>query len=317
MNKPDLPGHEDLVVWLLEQIKPRGKSLIMTVFGDSILPHGGGTWLGDLIELLGPLGLNERVIRTSVFRLIQDDLLSAEQDGRRSFYALTTTGARLSNAASSRIYALRSKQWSGTWTQVWLPDKPRDDDRRTLSRELSRQGFAAVTPDIMMHTGEAFETARLAIGELQLADSATLLTVRDNDPDSSLGATRTRVTRWWPLDDLGSEYLVFNGICAGVNDVLTRRGVPTPRSCFVLRSLLVHAYRRIALKDPFLPCDLVPANWPGATATERMAELYFRISDDAQVHVQSTLQGRHTSFSSPIHAFSTRFRNTDQTSSIG
>ena len=32
---------------------PRAKSLVVTVFGDSIRPHGGTIWLGSLIRLLG------------------------------------------------------------------------------------------------------------------------------------------------------------------------------------------------------------------------------------------------------------------------
>ena len=53
----------------------RGGSLIITVFGDAILPRGGSIWLGSLIKLVQPLGLSERLVRTSVFRLAQDGWL--------------------------------------------------------------------------------------------------------------------------------------------------------------------------------------------------------------------------------------------------
>jgi phenylacetic acid degradation operon negative regulatory protein len=45
---------------------PRSKSLVMTIFGDSIAPHGGTIWLGSLIELLAPFGVSARLLRTSV-----------------------------------------------------------------------------------------------------------------------------------------------------------------------------------------------------------------------------------------------------------
>jgi phenylacetic acid degradation operon negative regulatory protein len=44
---------------LLATRSPRAKSLIVTVFGDSILPHGGTVWVGSLIRLLVPFGINE------------------------------------------------------------------------------------------------------------------------------------------------------------------------------------------------------------------------------------------------------------------
>ena len=50
----------------------RAGSLITTVFGDAIAPRGGTVWLGSLIAVMGEFGVNERLVRTSVFRLVQD-----------------------------------------------------------------------------------------------------------------------------------------------------------------------------------------------------------------------------------------------------
>src|SRR3954463_4485575 len=67
---------------------PRSKSLVMTLFGDAIAPHGGAIWLGSLIELAAPFGINDRLLRTSVYRLAQEGCLKATRDGRRSAYAI-------------------------------------------------------------------------------------------------------------------------------------------------------------------------------------------------------------------------------------
>ena len=48
---------------------PRAKSLTVTVWGDALAPHGGSVWLAGLIRLMAPFGINERLVRTSVFRL--------------------------------------------------------------------------------------------------------------------------------------------------------------------------------------------------------------------------------------------------------
>src|SRR5450432_1724828 len=66
--------------WIQRTLKaepPRAKSLIVTVWGDALGPHGGTAWLAGLIRLMAPFGINERLVRTSVFRLAQDGWLDA------------------------------------------------------------------------------------------------------------------------------------------------------------------------------------------------------------------------------------------------
>ena len=48
-------------------------SLITTVFGDAILPRGGRVSLGSMIQLLEPLGVKERLVRTAVYRLVKEE----------------------------------------------------------------------------------------------------------------------------------------------------------------------------------------------------------------------------------------------------
>jgi DNA-binding transcriptional regulator PaaX len=55
----------------------RANSLIITVYGDMIAPHGGSVWLGSFINLVKPLGINDRLVRTSVFRLSKDGWLES------------------------------------------------------------------------------------------------------------------------------------------------------------------------------------------------------------------------------------------------
>ena len=67
----------------------RAGSLIITVFGDAIAPRGGTVWIGSLIRALSDFDISERLVRTSVFRLVRDDWLIASQVGRRSYYSLS------------------------------------------------------------------------------------------------------------------------------------------------------------------------------------------------------------------------------------
>ena len=50
-------------------------AVVFTFFCDVVTQHGGEIWLGSVIQALAPLGINERLTRTAVFRLVQDDWL--------------------------------------------------------------------------------------------------------------------------------------------------------------------------------------------------------------------------------------------------
>jgi phenylacetic acid degradation operon negative regulatory protein len=91
---------------------PRSKSLVMTIFGDAIAPTAARLWLGSLIELVAPLGVTDRLVRTSVFRLVQEGWLTANREGRRSRYALLPRRCRASNAPTAA--STRRPAWTGT-----------------------------------------------------------------------------------------------------------------------------------------------------------------------------------------------------------
>jgi phenylacetic acid degradation operon negative regulatory protein len=42
----------------------------------------------------------------------------------------------------------------------------------------------------------------------------------------------------------------------------------------MVRSLLIHEYRRVLLRDPKLPLDFLPADWPGLRARKLCEGLY-------------------------------------------
>src|ERR1700689_598951 len=61
----------------------RAGSLIVTLFGDSLLPRGGAIALGSLIELAAPFGLNERLGPTATARLAQDGRVAGPRGRQR------------------------------------------------------------------------------------------------------------------------------------------------------------------------------------------------------------------------------------------
>src|SRR5271165_5154247 len=99
----------------------RGGSLIITIFGDSIMPRGGAVSLGSLITLAAPFGLNERLVRTAAARLAQQGWLEGRRAGKRSEYHLSKTGRQRFAEATKRIYSAPDSAWAGRWTLIVLP----------------------------------------------------------------------------------------------------------------------------------------------------------------------------------------------------
>ena len=94
----------DLVQRFRRQRPLRAGSLIVTIFGDSIMPRGGAIALGSLIQLGEPFGLNERLVRTATARLAQEGWLEARRVGKHSEYRLSDDGRERFAEATERIY---------------------------------------------------------------------------------------------------------------------------------------------------------------------------------------------------------------------
>ena len=57
-----------------------------------------------------------------------------------------------------------------------------------------------------------------------------------------------------------------------------------------MRTLLIHAYRRVLLRDPQLPATLLPLDWPGAAAYALCRDFYRLTHRAAERHLMATLQ---------------------------
>src|SRR5258705_2436047 len=80
---------------IIEQLKrepSRTGSIVITVFGDAIVPRGGSVWLGTLLEFFNALDIDSGVVRTAMSRLASDGWLQRNKVGRNSFYRLGPKG---------------------------------------------------------------------------------------------------------------------------------------------------------------------------------------------------------------------------------
>ncbi len=94
-----------LVARLNRTKKLRVWSVIITFFGDAIVPRGGSVSARTVQVLLEHMGIEAGAVRTAFSRLTNDGWVVREKIGRSSFYHLSPTGLEPFAAATDRIYA--------------------------------------------------------------------------------------------------------------------------------------------------------------------------------------------------------------------
>ncbi|MEI2417333.1 phenylacetic acid degradation operon negative regulatory protein PaaX [Orrella sp. JC864] len=278
---------EDFLQRQLAEQAPRAKSLCVTLLGDALAPHGGAIWLGDLIELTSPLGVNERLLRTSVFRLVSQGWLQSERIGRRSLYTLSPQGLRLTAHASARIYIGPPSDWNGEWTLVILPRTGNGQlaERAELRRELVWEGFGVVAPGVFAHPQADAGTAHEILEKLEIPGRALVL--RGHELPGAGGLPLSSLVQLcWNLDELAAQYRDFSARYAALQALLARQA-PSPAQAFTLRTLLIHGWRRIVLNDPQLPAPLLPPDWPGLAARRLCGALYWQLFAASETHLQA------------------------------
>jgi len=279
----------------------RGGSLLITIFGDAIAPRGGAVTLGSLIRLAAPFGLTERLVRTSVARLARDGWLAAQRSGRRSEYRLTRGGGERFAEATQRIYGESPREWDGRWTLLVLPSSRQR--RAQLRESLGWLGFGQLSPSLLAHPGCTPGQARRWLRGVRGAEAALLL----HGISTDLGNDRRLATRGWDLKHLARRYRRFVAGFAPVESLLGPGATIPADTAFLVRTLLIHEYRKIHLRDPLLPPALLPSNWIGASAYEVCRRLYARVFPAAESYLSASAHQLHRPLPAANSAAHARF----------
>jgi phenylacetic acid degradation operon negative regulatory protein len=262
------------------------RTLLVTVFGDGVEPHGGEVWAGSLLRLVEPLSINERLVRTSLNRLVGEGFLVTRRHGKRSFYSVTPMARREVRQAERHIYHPRGDPWDGRWTVVVNTSAVAPPARAAVRQHLSRLGFSALSPSVHITPFDRTDALRQVLEDLglgsQLAvfrgavppttglDDVDLAGLLSTDLKALEPAWRKFLRRFRPLAEAAGE-----GDGAGVE----------PESAFLAQTLLIHNYRRIVLKEPELPAGLWPPTWIGDAAYDVAARCYHALAGPAEAHL--------------------------------
>jgi phenylacetic acid degradation operon negative regulatory protein len=243
----------------------RAGSLIVTIYGDSIVPRGGSLWLGSLLDMMAGFGVEPGVVRTAVSRLVTDGWFERTRIGRHSYYCLADKVAAEFAAATARIYRVGESAWDGE-IEISIIAIAETAQRSVMRDAMLRRGYGQAAVNVMLRPRTS------ADGEAATAPDTIRLSARLVD-----GAEARRLAAvCWQLDEVDLAYLEFlksfEPVAAELGDGLRL----TDAQAFQLRTLLVHDWRRIVLRDPLLPRAMLPGDWPGTRAQKLTADIYRR-----------------------------------------
>ncbi|MGI9232978.1 MAG: phenylacetic acid degradation operon negative regulatory protein PaaX [Woeseiaceae bacterium] len=291
----------------------RAGSLITTVFGDAIAPRGGTVWLGSLIRVMANFGISERLVRTSVYRLVKDGWLQSDQIGRRSYYSLTAEGRERFEQATNRIYGTPTQQWGGEWCLLLLSTLP-TDTKEIVRKECGWLGFGPMSANVLAHPTPDIAELELCLQRIGVSDKVVVIQGRTIRSEAAM---RELTRNSWSLDDIDARYLAFTGGFRPLMKALTNKTQLSEKSAFIVRTLLIQEYRKVLLRDPQLPAELLPTNWHGAAAYQLCRNLYRLVHADADAYLDKQLESADWPLPPPVISFMRRFGGLNDVSTQG
>ena len=256
----------------LDDSPVRTWSLIVTLYGDCVMPRGGELWLGTLTEVLSALSVEPGSVRTAMSRLARDGFLVRQRVGRTSHYALSPGALAVSRAAEARIYRASPPPAPHEWELV-VTAAGGEADKRTMTA----RGFAALAPGVFVRPGSG-STMALPEGTIRLSARG------DDTADAALARSV------YPLAEISRRYARFASAARALADHASRaRGM----DAVALRIGLVHAFRRIVLRDPGLPRSALSDDWPAAEAYAVFAAVYRSLEPASEAWMTEYARNRH------------------------
>lgn len=255
------------------------RSALFDVYGDHLRAREDRAAVAGLVRLLATVGIQAPAVRTAISRMVSQGWLEpVTVDGARGYVATPRAIARL-DQAGDRIYRRTQQAWDGSWHLVLLEPFADRATRSRAQRDLAFLGYAELAERVWI---SPFEGPGLAEALDRAGARATTAVSRDFSPaDAPLRA--------WDLASLAAAYEAWlEEAAAGVRAHLERNDDPD-EAAFAARFHLVHEWRKFLFRDPGLPDELLPADWPGRAAAEYFTAEATRLAPAARRFVARAL----------------------------
>ena len=230
-------------------------ALVAALFGTS----GRSTLPGTaLVALLGDLGLAPPAARRALARMREQGQLATTRRGRRVDHHLT--GAFRASVERLRDDRGGAPPWEGFHTLLHQVPESARPYRDRLRRAAVLVGYAPWQPGVLISAVDRSGALAEVLADAPPGASVVLgrLTVDDDPSVPTVAAAMAR--RAWALDDLAADLRAHVPVLHAALDA-----PPPDAGPDALRRLvtLTNAVLVDLLRDPGLPRELRPPDWPG------------------------------------------------------
>jgi phenylacetic acid degradation operon negative regulatory protein len=213
--------------------------------------------------------------------------------------------ASIRSAATARIYAPPESQWHGRWC-IALLNGVSAKQRAAVRQQLGWLGFGQLGADTLAHPHP--DRARLLhhLDNLGVRAQTVLLDAAPAEGESNAGLGQL-VSQAWDLGALEAAYADYIELFRPVVDALEAGDALSEADAFYIRTFMIHEYRKVVLRDPALPDDLLPAGWKGRTAYRLSRSLYRTVLLPSEGFIDTALQDQSGRLPQLAASFTARF----------
>ena len=228
-------------------------SILVTIFGD-LAQNPNDEISGVLLSsLTQQIGIKPQAMRVALHRLRRDGWIITEKSGRTSKHRLSEYGLSQSVIASPQIY----DQYVKT-PKIWHV-LIANSDAQLDEKNLVTRGYRRVLAGVYIGSGaEPNDLTGFLILEGKLSSIPDWL--------------QTSIANTASVDD----HSRLNRNLGVVRSALENGYIPTPIETAVIRTLIVHDWRRIVLRQPDLSLELVPQS-PASQCRSNVWDLLERL----------------------------------------
>lgn len=249
------------------------------MYGDHLRTRGGVAPVAALVRMMAPLGIAAPAVRTAISRMVRQHWLVPVKLEQGAGYRLTPRAERRLSDAATRIYRSELTSWDSRWHLLVLDHITDRASRDRVRSGLAYLGYAMVRDNTWISPRESGEVDALLENEKVRAER--FLAEYDGDV-ATLTATA------WDLQGLGRAYARWLDEAKALVGEIS--GECSDQEAFVIRSRLVHEWRKFLFRDPGLPAELLPADWDGDSAARFFDAEAARLLPGASRYVDACLR---------------------------
>ncbi len=262
-------------------------SLIMTIFGDIVLPRGGIIWLAALVKLLEPLGFTENLVRICMFRLTKAKWFVSHKIGQKSYYYLDEARRDEFYRAYDIVYknkVMTHIDMNETFAFVFTW-KLSSKEKKTFERIALKNGSIKISSDIFIYHSHELVLLQQSFSQNLILCEAKLSTKKD------MQLMRSCIKENVHIKKQIKEYYDFIDFFRPILRYVAEEKYSSSKVLkFMVRVISLDAYRRLVLAAVKLPPKLLPSEWPDRLCRNLLINIYDSVKIESDLAIQKLVE---------------------------